>query len=61
MAFVIAVATAAGTFHPSPRSPKAPRCEAGQVLGHIVTRQSNADVTAHSSGRLIEWLASLDD
>ena len=35
--------------------------KAGQVLGHIVTRQGNAEVTAHEDGVLVEWLARHDD
>ena len=31
------------------------------MLGHIVTRQGNAEVTAHDSGQLVEWLAHHDD
>ena len=31
------------------------------MLGHIVTRQGDAEVTAHDSGQLTEWLAHHDD
>lgn len=61
MAFVLAVATVAGTFEPLPDMVEGTQIKAGQVLGHIVTRQGNAEVTAHDSGQLIEWLAHHDD
>ena len=50
MAFVLAVATVAGTFEPLPDVDEGAQIKAGQVLGHIVTRQGNAEVTAHDSG-----------
>jgi [acyl-carrier-protein] S-malonyltransferase len=61
MAFVLAVATVAGTFEPLPDLEEGTHIRAGQVLGHIVTRQGNAEVTAHDSGRLVEWLAHHSD
>jgi [acyl-carrier-protein] S-malonyltransferase len=61
MAFVLAVATVAGTFEPLPDLEVGAHIRAGQVLGHIVTRQGNAEVTAHDSGRLVEWLAHHSD
>jgi [acyl-carrier-protein] S-malonyltransferase len=61
MAFVLAVATVAGTFEPLPDLAENTPIKAGQVLGHIVTRQGNAEVTAHDSGLLVEWLAHHDD
>ena len=61
MAFVLAVATVAGTFEPLPDITEGTPIKAGQVLGHIVTRQGHAEVTAHDSGLLIEWLASPND
>ncbi len=61
MAFTLAVATVAGTFQPLPEITEGTPVRAGQVIGHIVTRQGNAEVTAHDSGQLIEWLASHDD
>jgi [acyl-carrier-protein] S-malonyltransferase len=61
MAFVLAVATVGGTFEPLADLEVGTHIKAGQVLGHIVTRQGNAEVTAHDSGRLVEWLAHHDD
>ena len=61
MGFVLAVATVAGTFQPLPDVAEGSVIKAGQVLGHIVTRQGNAEVTAHDSGTLTEWLAHHDD
>jgi [acyl-carrier-protein] S-malonyltransferase len=61
MAFVLAVATVGGTFEPQPDLTEGALVRAGQVLGHIVTRQGNAEVTAHDSGQLVEWLASPND
>ncbi len=61
LAFVLAVAAVAGTFEPSPGIAVGAHVAAGQVLGHIVTRQGNAEVTAHESGQLLEWLAQHDD
>ncbi len=61
MAFVLAVATVAGTFEPLPDLAEGAHVKAGQVLGHIITRQGNAEVTAHDSGHLVEWLAHHDD
>jgi len=61
LAFVVAVATVGGTFEPSPAVSEGAEIRAGQVLGHIVTRQGNAEVTAHDSGLLVEWLAHHDD
>jgi [acyl-carrier-protein] S-malonyltransferase len=61
MAFVLAVATVAGTFEPHPDLEEGVQVKAGQVLGHIATRQGNAEVTAHDSGQLVEWLAHHDD
>jgi [acyl-carrier-protein] S-malonyltransferase len=61
MSFVLAVATVGGTFEPLPDIAVGAQIKAGQVLGHIVTRQGNAEVTAHDSGQLVEWLAHQDD
>jgi [acyl-carrier-protein] S-malonyltransferase len=61
MGFVLAVATVAGTFQRLPDLAEGTPIKAGQVLGHIVTRQGSAEVTAHDSGVLLEWLADHDD
>jgi [acyl-carrier-protein] S-malonyltransferase len=61
MSFVLAVATVAGNFQPLPDLDEGAHIRAGQVIGHIVTRQGNAEVTAHDSGTLVEWLAHHDD
>ena len=61
MEFVLAVATVGGTFEPLPDLTEGTQIKAGQVLGHIVTRQGSAEVTAHDSGVLVEWLARHDD
>ena len=61
MAFVLAVATVAGTFEPLPDIEVGSPVRAGQVLGHITTRQGKAEVTAHDSGVLLEWLAHPND
>jgi [acyl-carrier-protein] S-malonyltransferase len=61
MGFVLAVATVGGTFKPLPDLDEGTPVKAGQVIGHIVTRQGDAEVTAHDSGQLTEWLAHDDD
>jgi len=61
MAFVLAVATVAGTFQRLPGLDEGTQIKAGQVLGHIVNRQGNAEVTAHDSGVIVEWIAHHDD
>jgi [acyl-carrier-protein] S-malonyltransferase len=61
MGFVLAVATVGGMFEPLPGLAEGTQIKAGQVLGHIITRQGNAEVTAHDSGQLVEWLAHHDD
>jgi [acyl-carrier-protein] S-malonyltransferase len=61
MAFILAVATVGGTFEPLTDISEGAEIKAGQVLGHIVTRQGNAEVAAHVAGVLVEWLAHHDD
>jgi [acyl-carrier-protein] S-malonyltransferase len=61
MAFVLTVATVSGTFEPLTDIAEGTEIKAGQVLGHIRTRQGNAEITAHDSGVLVEWLAHHDD
>jgi [acyl-carrier-protein] S-malonyltransferase len=61
MGFVLAVATVGGLFKPLPDLAVGTPIKAGQVIGHIATRQGDAEVTAHDSGQLAEWLAHVDD
>jgi [acyl-carrier-protein] S-malonyltransferase len=58
--FRVAVATAAGTFRPAPLAEGDP-VRPGQVLGHVLGRQGDTEVTAHAAGVLVEWLADADD
>jgi len=60
-AFRVAVATAAGTFSPLADLDEGAEVTAGQIIGHVVTRQGETDVTAHEAGVLLEWLAHHDD
>jgi len=55
------VASAGGTFEPTAELDEGSPIKAGQLIGQIVTRQGNVDVTAHQAGHLIEWLAHHDD
>jgi [acyl-carrier-protein] S-malonyltransferase len=59
--FRVAVAAAAGTFEPAAGLAEGDQVTAGQVIGHVATRQGPVDVTAHDAGTLIEWLAHHDD
>lgn len=61
MAFVLAVATVGGTFEPVADLAEGTAIRAGQVIGRVVTRQGKAEVTAHASGVLTEWLAHHHD
>jgi [acyl-carrier-protein] S-malonyltransferase len=61
MGFVLAVATVGGVFRPLPDLAEGTPIRAGQVIGHIVTRQGDAEITAHDTGQLAEWLAHHDD
>jgi [acyl-carrier-protein] S-malonyltransferase len=61
MAFKLAVASAAGTFEPAPGIEEGSLVKAGQVVGHVVTRQGTSEVTTHDSGVLLEWLAHHND
>jgi [acyl-carrier-protein] S-malonyltransferase len=58
--FRVAVATAAGTFRPA-ELPEGAAIRPGQVLGHVLSRQGDTEVTAHAAGVLVEWLADADD
>ncbi|MFG3704091.1 acyltransferase domain-containing protein [Micromonospora sp. NPDC047670] len=61
MQFRVVVAPSAGTFEPAEGLAEGETLDAGQVVGHIVTRQGPVEVTAHASGVLTEWLAHHDD
>jgi [acyl-carrier-protein] S-malonyltransferase len=59
--FRVAVATGAGTFEPAAGLAEGDLVSAGQVIGHVTTRQGPVEVTAHDAGTLTEWLAHHDD
>jgi malonyl CoA-acyl carrier protein transacylase len=61
MQFRVVVAPSAGTFAPSAELTEGETIRAGQVVGHIGTRQGPVEVTAHQGGVLTEWLAHHDD
>jgi [acyl-carrier-protein] S-malonyltransferase len=59
--FHVVVAGAAGNFAPAEDLAEGTQVHAGQVIGHVTTRQGPVDVTAHEAGMLAEWLAHPDD
>ncbi|NYT94570.1 acyltransferase domain-containing protein [Salinispora sp. H7-4] len=59
--FRVVVSPAAGTFVPADELTEGVDMRAGQIIGHIATRQGPVEVTAHDSGLLTEWLAHHDD
>jgi len=59
--FRVAVATAAGNFTPAGDVDEGASIRARQVIGYVVTRQGEVEVTAHEAGTLVEWLAHRDD
>ncbi|NJC70984.1 acyltransferase domain-containing protein [Planosporangium thailandense] len=59
--FHVVVVTAAGTFTPADGLAEGVDLRAGQVIGHVTTRQGAVEVTAHEAGTLTEWLAHPDD
>ncbi|HEY8474661.1 MAG TPA: acyltransferase domain-containing protein [Natronosporangium sp.] len=59
--FRVAVATGAGTFEPAAGLAEGDHVSAGQVIGHVATKQGPVPVTAHDAGTLTEWLAHHDD
>jgi [acyl-carrier-protein] S-malonyltransferase len=59
--FRVAVATGAGTFEPAAGLAEGDQIAAGQVIGHISTRQGPVEITVHDAGTLTEWLAHHDD
>ncbi|WP_422773871.1 acyltransferase domain-containing protein [Plantactinospora sp. WMMC1484] len=61
MRFRVVVAGSAGTFTPLGELAEGTAVAAGQVIGHVATRQGTVEVTARDSGVLTEWLAQHDD
>jgi [acyl-carrier-protein] S-malonyltransferase len=59
--FRVVVAADAGTFRPADGLDEGQDVRDGQVIGHVVTRQGDVEVTAHAAGALTEWLAHHDD
>ena len=59
--FRVVVAANAGMFQPAEDLEEGHSVVAGQVIGHIVTRQGAVEVPAHAAGLLTEWLAHYDD
>ncbi len=59
--FHVVVANAAGNFTPAGDLAEGTEVQAGQVIGHIGTRQGAVDVAAHETGTLAEWLVHPDD
>jgi [acyl-carrier-protein] S-malonyltransferase len=59
--FRVVVAAVAGTFAPAEDLAEGAEVRAGQVIGHIATRQGPHEVSAHDAGVLAEWLAHHDD
>jgi [acyl-carrier-protein] S-malonyltransferase len=59
--FRVVVSTAAGTFAPVPELIEGSEVRAGQVIGHIATKQGAVEATTHEPGVLTEWLAHQDD
>lgn len=59
--FRVVVAGSAGTFEPAPGLAEGDEVGAGQVIGHVATRQGLVEVAAHHAGTLAEWLAHHDD
>jgi [acyl-carrier-protein] S-malonyltransferase len=59
--FRVVVAAGAGTFEPAAGLAEGDEVTAGQVIGHVATRQGPVEVAAHGAGVLTEWLAHQDD
>ncbi|MER5701704.1 acyltransferase domain-containing protein [Micromonospora sp. NPDC002296] len=59
--FRVVVSPSAGTFEPAAGLAEGESLRAGQVIGHVATRQGQIEVTAHDSGVLTEWLAHHTD
>lgn len=61
MQFRVVVSASAGTFEPAAGLAEGDPLRAGQVIGHVSTRQGPVEVAAHETGVLTEWLAHHDD
>lgn len=59
--FRVVVSANAGTFEPAAGLAEGDDIAAGQVIGHVSTRQGAVEVAAHQAGVLTEWLAHHDD
>jgi [acyl-carrier-protein] S-malonyltransferase len=59
--FRVVVAAGAGMFQPAEGLDEGHPVTAGQVIGHVITRQGSVEVPAHAAGLLTEWLAHYDD
>jgi [acyl-carrier-protein] S-malonyltransferase len=59
--FRVVVSGAAGNFAPDPGLAEGTEVRAGQVIGHVQTKQGAVEVAAHEPGVLTEWLAHHDD
>ncbi len=59
--FQVVVSPIAGTFAPAADLDEGAQLRSGQVIGHINTRDSATEVTAHEAGVLAEWLAHDND
>ena len=59
--FRVVVAASAGMFQPAEDVDEGSTIAAGQIIGHVITRQGSVDVAAHAGGLLTEWLANYDD
>ncbi|GAA0813045.1 acyltransferase domain-containing protein [Spirilliplanes yamanashiensis] len=59
--FRVVVSPGAGTFQPAEGLEEGDEVRSGQVIGQVTSRQGGADVKAHDTGVLTEWLANHDD
>jgi [acyl-carrier-protein] S-malonyltransferase len=59
--FRVVVSASAGTFEPAASLAEGDDIAAGQLIGHVATRQGAVEVAAHVAGVLTEWLAHHDD
>jgi [acyl-carrier-protein] S-malonyltransferase len=59
--FRVVVSASAGTFEPGEGLDEGAAVKAGQVIGHVITRQGSFAVSAIHDGQLTEWLAHHDD